>query len=494
MTSAPAAHRIGAVLGWNYGGALASVLLQLGYTAWTARTASHGAFGAYAIGLTLTQLLGLFAQAGLATCVLRSVRLTRAELRAAQRIALVTGLVCCVLAEVAAPLPARLFALPELTLALRVLGLQFLLLPLGTVLLAALRREGRPRQATVAELTGQVAGCVVSVALLSRDAGPAALAANPPVAALVTYAVARASAASLQLVQGDAVRALPLIRLSGFLTLFALTRSLAGNAPLWCAGRLLGPGAAGLYSRAQLLADVPLNVMVKGLNQAAVPALAERRGQGREIRTAAGTLVDSASVGLLAFGALAGAGPAALGLLLGPGWEGAADLVPALSLLAALQLLYAAGCSLDLARGARRAMGTHQAAVLVVTAAGLLLAWRWPSPVLVVGAAVAGLTAGHTLQLVAWRRAGLIELPTALRSHAVHATAGFCLALSGGWGAARFPGGAALPAALLAMVPVAAVLWLLRDQVPAYRAARRLGLIRAPRPRTEKEEPACVSP
>jgi O-antigen/teichoic acid export membrane protein len=479
MTDAPkSAGRVRSVLSWNYGGAAVSVVLQLGYTAWTARVAPHSAFGAYAIALTVTQLPALVATAGLATCVLRAEQLSRAFFRSALRLSLLTGVACWAVVEVAAPWCAALWGMPELTLFLRLLGYQYLVAPTGCVLLAALRRVGLPGYATVAELTGQVAGCVVAAVVLARTGSPAALALALPVAAFATFGLSvSGSAAKLVLARDSGAPSGSLLGLSGFLTGFALLRALGASAPLWVAGRLLGPGTAGLWSRAQMLSDVPVNILLRGLNQAAVPLLADRRSQGLPLTRPAQHLLYAASAGFVAFGALIGAGPAALALLLGPGWEGAVALVPAFAAWAALQVVYAAGCSLDLARGARRDLFRTQLVLLAVTGVGLVGAVGSREPLLFIAAGAAGPAAGHAVQLVRWHGTDTLDAGMVVRAHLTHLAVGACLAAAGYWGHSALGG---LTGAVLAMSPVVLVCLLLRDRFSAYRAAAEMGLLRRP--------------
>lgn len=490
MTVAPrSAGRVLSAVSWGYGSAAVSVVLQLGYTAWTARVAPHSAFGAYAIALTVTQLPGLIATGGLATCVLRAEQLNRSLFRAALRLSLVTGVTCWAVFEVAAPWCAGLWGMPELTLMLRLLGSQLLVAPTGCVLLAALRRVGLPGHAAVAELTGQVAGCVVAAVVLARTGSPAALALALPVAAFATFAIsASASVAKLALSRDTGAPSGSLLRLSGFLTVFALLRTLGASAPLWMAGRLLGPGMAGLWSRAQLLSDVPVNVLIKGLNQAAVPLLADRRGQGLPLTRPARYLLYAASAGFVAFGALAGAGPPALALLLGPGWEGAVALVPAFAASAALQVVYAAGCALDLARGARRDLVRTQLVLLAVTSLGLVAAVDRHEPLPFIAAGAAGLAVGHAVQLIRWQGTATLPAGAVVRAHLTHLVAGICLAAAGSWGTSAWGG---LPGAVLAMSPVLVGCLLLRDRFPAYRAAAEIGLLRRP---GRKEKQAATVP
>ncbi|GAB2866575.1 hypothetical protein GCM10027074_37470 [Streptomyces deserti] len=482
--------RVVSVLSWSYGGAAVSVVLQLGYTAWSARAAPHSAFGAYAIALTVTQLPGLIATAGLATCILRAEQLSRALFRTALRLSLLTGVACWAVIEVAAPWCAQLWDIPGLTYFLRLLGFQYLVAPTGCVLLSALRRVGLPGYATVAELTGQAAGCVVAAVVLTRTGSPTALALALPVAAFTTFSLSLVGSAKLVLPRDSGTPPDSLLGLSAFLTGFALLRTLAASAPLWMAGRLLGPGTAGLWSRAQLLSDVPVNVMVKALNQAAVPLLADRRAQGLPLTRPAQHLLYAASASFVAFGALAGVGPAALALLLGPGWEGAVALVPAFAAAAAMQVVYSAGCALNLACGARRDLVQTQLVLLAVTGVGLAGAVGRREPLPLIAAGAAGLAVGHVVQLVRWYRTDTLGAGDVVRAHLTHIAAGACAAAAGRWGDAALGG---LPGAVLAMSPVLLSCLLLRGRLPAYRAAADMGLVRRPGRRAKKPTTVPVS-
>ncbi|MDG4866350.1 oligosaccharide flippase family protein, partial [Streptomyces sp. T-3] len=115
---------------------------------------------------------------------------------------------------------------------------------------------------------------------------------------------------------------------SGFFTGHSFFQYVCASAPLWVAGARLGPGAAGHYSRAGMFTALPLTFLTQGINRTTTPMLAESRGSSPQ---AVYDVVCAASaVGLVGFGAVAGLGPAGLGLLLGPGWTTAALLVPVL--------------------------------------------------------------------------------------------------------------------------------------------------------------------
>lgn len=475
-----------ASLGWNYGGSMVTVLLQLGYTAYTGRTVAPNSFGVYAIALTTIQFLGYFANAGLATCLLRAEQLTGPTVRAAMCLGAMSGAVCFALVELSAPICGSLWRMPGLTPMMQLLGCQFLLQPGVSVAVATLRRVGRARAAVVAELTGQTTGMGLGAALLASGWGPLGLAAAQPVAAAVTLIAGAVSLASRRLPPGPPVRARDLFVSSSFLTGYSLLEFITNSAPLWSVAKLLGPGAAGAYSRASLLTGLPVTFLAQGLSRTAIPMLAERRGRGLPLNRAVEHAVCTASAAaFICFGSLAGIGPVALTVLVGPGWGAAAALVPVLAAGAACGLLCSTGASIDQARGAPRALAGTQLTVMATTVAAISAAAAAQSLALMAAAAAVGQMAGHAAQLRRWHHTGLLHARVSIRIHLVHIAVGaaFGGAAALGSGLAQTPA-AGLACGLTSMVPVVLACMLLRTRLPLYAAAVEASLLRPRKDRT----------
>ncbi|MFC9247430.1 oligosaccharide flippase family protein [Streptomyces sp. NPDC057136] len=505
-------------LGWNYGGSALGILLQLGYTAVTARLVAPDAFGAYATAVSVAILLGYVANSGLATCVLRAEQLTRSLLYTVFALAAVFGVVCFCAALLAAPLLTAVWEGPHTAGMLRVLATQFLVQPAALAAVAALRRLERPGVAVRAELTGQTTGSILALALLLAGWDPYALAAALPLSAACTLVLAACSlvpewrrsptrarrwyrrrshpapaartpmesgtlpvvSAPARLPVGHPVPARELLRSSGFFTAWGLVQSAANNAPLWLAGATFGAATAGHYSRAALLTGIPLTVLAQGLNRASTPALAAARSAGRIPQQAVHDVLCSASaMGLIGLGALAGLGPAMLLVLLGPAWETAAGLVPVLAAGGALAMLCSTGNSVDTVRRDIGALLRTQFACIGTTALLLGLAWAQGSLLLAALATVAAPLAGHLVQLTHWRTAKVLAVRPLLTAHAVHAGIGTALGLSAALGLHSQPPHTALLLGLGAMLPVVLLCAALRTRLPVYAAARRHGLGRS---------------
>ncbi|MFF5966999.1 oligosaccharide flippase family protein [Streptomyces collinus] len=496
----PHSHAVVSGTLWNYSAAVVASLLQLGYTAYTGRAVSAAAFGAFASALSITQLLGYFANAGLATAVLRSRELTRGLLVATVRLGLLSGLVCFALVQATAPLWAEVWNAPETTGLLRVLGLQFLFLPVGAVSAAGLRRLQAQRAAVLVETGALAAGLLTGTLLLAAGWNPLGLAATSVttqlgIAVLAGMLVARRLPPPGGRTGGRPGRYRELAGSSGFLAGHQLAQYVTNTVPLWAAGAVLGPVAAGYYSRSTLFTGLLLTTLAAGLTRVTTPALTRVRAQapepspearppgGREEpavrRAATDVLLAASALSFLPFAFLAGAGSGALRLLLGPGWDEAAGLVPPLCLFSAVAVVYAVGLSVDTVCGSHRRMAAAQAAAAVVTLAGAVLATAGDSLTLLALAALAGQLGGLAVQMWKWRGHGVVEARRLWVGYAVHAALGLA-AYASGAALSRTAAGLPCPAVLLVLPAVGLAVVLcrpLRTRLPLYRVAAARGLL-----------------
>ncbi|MET9424190.1 oligosaccharide flippase family protein [Streptomyces sp. NPDC006540] len=451
---------------WNFAGAAQAVILQLGYTALTARLVEPATFGAYAIAAAALGILAYFANGGVSVCLLRARRLTRPLTRLALRTTAVTGCCCFVAAQLAAPAVGLLWDMEGLVSLVRLLSTQFLVTPMSLAATAALRRCGHAARVVRLELLGQASGFGLSLTLLVAGWSPYALAVATPLAAAVVLAGSLRLLAAQPLPDGPRPPLAELLGPSTFFTGFSLVQYGCNTAPLWLVGALFGPAATGYYSRASLFTQLPVAMLAQGINRAAAPALTESRGSKGEYDT----LCGASAIGLIGFGAIAGVGPALLGVLLGPGWESAGRLVPLLAVGAAFSLLAWVGDSINQVRQAPGAMVGSQLAAVLAIACSLFAAFRQESLSVLLAAAVAGPLAAHAVQLVCWGGPLAIHV---LRAHAAHAAVGGAVFGVCHAGLVQGP-----YLGLMAALPLVAGVALLRDRLPAYAVARRRGLIR----------------
>ncbi|MDQ1006962.1 O-antigen/teichoic acid export membrane protein [Streptomyces sp. V4I23] len=466
---------------WNYICSLVSVLLTLAYTAFTGRTVDSGDYGSYAIALTATQFFSHVACAGLYSHLLRVECVTQQLLGAARRIALVSGIVCFLVTYAAAPLCAMLWKIPSVEPTLRLLALQFLFHPAATVTNATLRRIGQAKRAAGNELLGLAVGLSGGTLLILDGWNPWGLAAVPPItsAAMLIFGTTTLAHSRRRPPIGPHVRVLNLLRESGGLSVHNLVDFATSNSPLWCVARLLGPTAAGCYSRAWLFASIPRALLTQGINFTTTPAMADAQKMGcaPPVQVVHAILFGASAVAFVPFGAMAGMGPPLLELLLGPGWGSAVALVPVLAVGSALSLICSVGSSVDQVRRASRSMAVTKIAVIGGSSVAVAAAAATHSLTVFAAAAVTGPLLGHIAQLLSWRRDGVVHLRALLRAHMTHAAIGTALFVSARLVTVGHRPVESLLYGFTATVAITLGCYPLRRRLPLYAIVKRCGLL-----------------
>ncbi|MFD1660314.1 oligosaccharide flippase family protein [Streptomyces caeni] len=491
---------------WNYCSAAVATILQLGYTAYTGRTVSVSAFGAFASAQSIIQLLGYFANAGLGTAVLRAREPSQELLAAALKLGAVSGPLCCVLIQATATMWADLWNAPQATPMLRVLGCQFLILPFAAIATAWLGRLMAQRTVAVIEMASQSTGLLASTVLLTSGWNPVGLAAAPVVSQLC--AAALAFPRLLLLLRAlrppgrphRRVRLWKLARTTGFLAGHSLVQYATNTLPLWTASATLGLTAVGNYSRAVMFTGIPLALLASGLSRVTTPSLSrvlarvQSDGQalipripGRQVddrvdpsftRAVTDVLLAASALSFLPFAFLAGIGPKMLRLLLGPGWADAASLVPWLCLASSAAMMYSTALSVDTVRGAFRQMVRAQVVTATAIGGTAIAAAATGSIHLLALAAGAGPLCGHAVQMRTWRTDSLLESRRLWDGYRVHAALALLLYAAGA-SIAWLADGRLLRAVpvLLCTVCALGVCWRLRSRQPLYRIATARGLL-----------------
>ncbi|MDI2128398.1 oligosaccharide flippase family protein [Yinghuangia seranimata] len=470
-------------LAWNYGSAVAGALLQLCYTAFTARVVYPDAYGAFAAASAALTIPGYVAGAGLATYLLRIESLTRATVRTAYRVAFAGGALCCLGSLLLAAPLAQLWGMPEIDPIVRLFGLFFLTQPASLVASAALQRLNHARFCAVTESYAQLLGMASGGVLLALGWSPYGLVAAQVITPAVTLAAASVRLRRCPLPEGTAVRPRAMLAVSGAFACFGMVQVVGADVVLWAVTRHGGAHAAGQFSRAVLTVGLPLALLAQSLRRATMPSMARINAEGRSLAGAVPDVLTVASAAAcVSFGVLAAVGPAVTELLLGPGWGPAAALVPVFALGAPLVLLCQIGYAVDETHKHLRVLLRVQLLVLGATAATTAL-WVLGPDRLALLAVVASLAhgVGHAVQVARWRRLGLCSPRDLAKPYAVHTAVGAAL-FAAGWAGAGFGDGAVsrIVCGLLAMLPVLALCWPLRRQLPLYAVAVTRGLLGDP--------------
>ena len=327
-------RRTVAGLRWSYVDAVANAAIMFAWTAASSRLLEPTVFGLVAVANLVVTFGMFFARMGVAQALVQKPQITRDDVRASLTSGTLTGLVCFGLLWLAAPAAAAFFNKPEVVPLLRILGLSFVVTGLGMTSQGLLRRALRFRELALIGIAANVVASALGIALALADAGEASLITYALSSTVVTL-VLSFSRARHTLRPTLSVR--PFAALYSFGARVSLIRFLefwAKNLDTVIVGRYLSTAALGQYSRAYVLVSLPLNrYLASALTTVLFPAFSTIQTDEERLKRGFLSAMGISAVVLLPITAgMAVAAGEIVGVVLGPGWEGAARIVPLFAL------------------------------------------------------------------------------------------------------------------------------------------------------------------
>lgn len=367
--------KLGSGIGWGTVSTLVMAGFQLVFAAVMARLLGPADFGLIAIANVVLRFLSYFAQMGISAAVIQKPNLDDGDIAAAFFVSLGISAVFCLLAVGASPLVSSFFAMPQLGQVVRALALSFVINGFGAVSGGLLRRRGQFRALALIDITAYLAGYgVVGLLLAYSGAGVWALVGAALSQVLLSnglgYAVVRHPLRMTHAVQGCR----HFLTFGGRYSLVGFLEFLTANLDALVIGKILGEGAAGIYNRALLLANLPVQQPANVVTRALFPVLSAL-GDKRE-KQGAGFQASVLLVGSYAFAASMGiavAAPDVVATVLGAKWLQAIPIVQVLAFSVGPAFVsHVGGVTLD-ALGELRIKARLQAAVLLLLASLMLV-------------------------------------------------------------------------------------------------------------------------
>ncbi len=309
------------------GGRLAQTLLQLIATMILARLLVPSDYGLIAMVAVLIAFVTLIRDVGLTQAMAQSPDLSADQANGLfWTSTAVTGVL--VIGTVAvAPLLAWFYGEPELVGVVLVLAVVFFIVGLAVMPQAILARQLSFRRIVSAETTGTVAGVVAAVALAAAGAGYWALVALQAVRSVVTTAMLWASCHWAPGWPRRSAGIGHLLRFGWRVTRFNLLTFISRNTDDVLVGWRWGAGELGQYSAAYRVLLLPLSQINEPLSRVALPTLARLRSDVGRYRMAYLRIAGVAlAVTVPAMAVAAVSSDWIIVVMLGPGWELAADV------------------------------------------------------------------------------------------------------------------------------------------------------------------------
>jgi O-antigen/teichoic acid export membrane protein len=284
-------------------------------------------FGLVAMVTAVIGFVRIFKDAGLSTATVQREEITHAQVSNLFWINVaITGAIGLSLAA-AAPLVARFYDEPRLIGITLALCVSFQVSGLTGQPMALLSRQMRFRAIAAIDILSILAGLVVAVAMSLLDYGYWSLVsmnlATVGVAFVLTWS---ASGWRPQLPRRHSGTS-SLVSFGFNMTAASFIYSAARGIDSLLIGRLYGPDALGLYTRATALLARPLEHFIGPINAVFVPAFSRIQGQSVRYRRVFLLVYETlALAGSLFTGLLLGLADPLTLLVLGPTWKGAAPI------------------------------------------------------------------------------------------------------------------------------------------------------------------------
>ncbi len=328
-------------LKWSYFSTIINAVLQIGFTAIMARLLEPAAFGLVAMAGIILRFGGYFAQMGIGQALVQKPELTEDEIHAAFTISVLLGLAFSFLTYLIAPLGLYVFNAPDVVPVIRWMGSSFLLSGLSTTATSLLRRKLDFRSLAIIEIISYVIGYgLIGVILASSGLG---------VWSLVVASLSQSTlTVSLSYLYSRHEVALtfewkfyrPLYSFGSRVSVISFLEFIGSNLDTLVIGRFLGTTPLGIYNRAFMLVNLPMQYATSGFSRVLLPSFSTIQKEIPRIRKAylssimlVGSFLIPTCVGIM------GSSREIVLLLLGDTWAAAIPVLSILALATPLNLL-----------------------------------------------------------------------------------------------------------------------------------------------------------
>ncbi|MEC5218590.1 lipopolysaccharide exporter [Actimicrobium sp. GrIS 1.19] len=335
-------------IGWGGLSTTVNVLFQLVFMAIMARLLDPIHFGLIAMANVMLRFLTYFAQMGVGPALIQKPVLEDGDVRAALSVSLGISAACTVIAVIAAPFAANFFNMPTLTSVMQALSANFLLGGISVVSLSLLRRQMRFKNIAMIESSAYVLGYgLVGITMAYLGFGVWAL-----VGAVLSQSVIMTTFAYLVSRHEFGWRHLKQQRVHFFkfgarYSIIGFIEFLSGSLDAVIIGKFFGTAATGMYGRASLLANLPVQQPANIITGALFPVISRLGNQRQLDSLQISVLVLGSYAFAVTFGMIAAA-PDIVAVLLGNKWLEAIPILQILALSVAPQYLsHLVGVTLD---------------------------------------------------------------------------------------------------------------------------------------------------
>jgi O-antigen/teichoic acid export membrane protein len=318
----------------------ASIIINLLATALLARLLTPKDYGIYTVGVVVAGIASTLRDFGVVSFLIQEKNLTESQVRTAYGISMLIGLIAGAAIAILSGWIADFYGDDGVRRVLRVLAINFLLMPFGSAVLALIRREMNFIAMLWISLGSTVAGLGTSILLALVGDGYMSLAWGSLANSIVICAMAAA-------MRPREFRMLPSLKDWRRITSFGvlamagiLVSSIGYRMPELVIGRLLGVSAVGIYGRAEGITTM-FNRMVTGaVAPVVISAFAMHHRMGNPLKESfLGGLAMMTGIAWPFYGFLALMTTPVFHILFGAGWDHAIPTCRVLCIAASIGMM-----------------------------------------------------------------------------------------------------------------------------------------------------------
>ena len=362
----------------TFGAQVAKVMLNFTGAAVLARLLEPKEFGLVGMVLGITALVGIFKELGLSTATVQREHITQEQVSNLFWINVAVGGMATLIGLGLSPLIAKFYRDPRVAAIMVVLSLTFLLTGSAVQHRALLTRQMRFSTVALIDVTAMFVGFLIGCILAWRGFGYWALVAqqvsNSTADLLLTWSCSRWRPNLPQ--RNTGVR--PLLNFGAHLTVADFVGRLSVTSDNILIGRFFGAVPLGLYTRAAILLQRPLDQVFAPVTAVLDPVLARLQNDPERYRQA--FLRSYAALAMVTFTfaalCLALAQPIVL-VILGPKWVGVIPLFSGFALVAISSPMSNPVCWIYQSQGRGRDQLHNHTLGGLITVAAYLLGLHW---------------------------------------------------------------------------------------------------------------------
>jgi O-antigen/teichoic acid export membrane protein len=313
----------------------ATVTVGVVVTAVISRLLPPSELGVYFVSMSIIGLMQVFRDLGMANYIIQEAALSEERIRTAATLLIATSWILAVLVACSGGQVAHFYGDPRLQQMMWIGALGFLILPVGTLISAELRRDMSFAQLARANIAGALSNGLVTIGLALLGFRVFSLMWGMVASTAVFTAVLIHERPLLRIFRPTVVEWKRVMSFSGYSVATALVNEVYRSGPDLILGRVLGFGALGLYARANGLISLFNRLVLEAVDPVILPALSRSVRSGENIKAAYLLAIEHITVFYWPFlVTLALMADAVIRVLLGSQWLGAVPIARILAVAA----------------------------------------------------------------------------------------------------------------------------------------------------------------